>query len=262
MTPAGKKPDHYTRVFHELMEPLITIDLTGIELRIILWTARNSYGRKGAHFTQKPLSWRLIAKEIAADRRCVARKGAGLIERGILRLDTEGCLGIDKHRIRSLALGPQTPGSTDPGVYRPPREGSTDPGFSYNQEREKGPLSLPAPKNSFGPEQLLELWNQAADARLPRARELSPERRRFALARLKDHPEAAFWRDVLAMVNASAFLTGQNDRGWVADFDFILNPNKLPRIVEGKYGNGNGPRPAAEDGHAKMAAWKKRMEAA
>lgn len=37
------------------------------------------------------------------------------------------------------------------------------------------------------------------------------------------------------MANNSAFLTGQNDRGWKADFDFIMRIDKATAILEGKY---------------------------
>lgn len=36
---------------------------------------------------------------------------------------------------------------------------------------------------------------------------------------------------------ASSFCTGQNDRHWKADFDWLLNENNLVKVLEGKYDN-------------------------
>ena len=35
--------------------------------------------------------------------------------------------------------------------------------------------------------------------------------------------------------NNNPFLTGQNDRGWKADFDFIIKPDNVAKIIEGRY---------------------------
>ena len=34
------------------------------------------------------------------------------------------------------------------------------------------------------------------------------------------------------------FLTGKNERSWVAGFDFIIKPDNLVKIIEGAYGDG------------------------
>jgi hypothetical protein len=35
--------------------------------------------------------------------------------------------------------------------------------------------------------------------------------------------------------NNTPFLIGKNDRGWKADFDFIIKPDNTAKIIEGKY---------------------------
>lgn len=35
--------------------------------------------------------------------------------------------------------------------------------------------------------------------------------------------------------NNNPFLTGKNDRGWKADFDFIIKPDNAAKIIEGRY---------------------------
>lgn len=36
-------------------------------------------------------------------------------------------------------------------------------------------------------------------------------------------------------INNSSFCIGKNDKGWKADFDFCLKPDKLMKAIEGKY---------------------------
>jgi len=43
--------------------------------------------------------------------------------------------------------------------------------------------------------------------------------------------------EVFQLVGQSQFLTGQNDRGWKADFDWIIKPQNFYKILEGKYSN-------------------------
>lgn len=47
------------------------------------------------------------------------------------------------------------------------------------------------------------------------------------------------WDDIITVfdsANDSDFLTGNNDRGWKADIDFLLREDKFINILEGKYG--------------------------
>lgn len=37
----------------------------------------------------------------------------------------------------------------------------------------------------------------------------------------------------------SNFLNGKNNKGWVADFDWIMRPNNFPKVLEGNYDNDN-----------------------
>jgi len=51
------------------------------------------------------------------------------------------------------------------------------------------------------------------------------------------------WPAALAAIRASPFCQGKNDRKWKADFDFLLTPAKLTKLLEGKY---RGELPEAE----------------
>lgn len=73
---------------------------------------------------------------------------------------------------------------------------------------------------------------------LPIAKNLSPQRRTKLCARLRGHGGLEAWHQALANVERSAFLRGNNPRGWCADFDFLLSPTKFDKVLDGSYGNG------------------------
>jgi hypothetical protein len=51
------------------------------------------------------------------------------------------------------------------------------------------------------------------------------------------------WREALRGVERSRHCRGENDRGWRADIDFVLQPKSFTRLIEGFYG---GDAPAAQ----------------
>lgn len=228
--------DAHTRIFHELMEPLLMLDLSGVQFRIIFWVARNSYGWGGKMTT--PFSWSKIARDIKADRRGVSRQGADLIARGILLSDDAAAIGINKAGVRSLALGQPSRGwDKNPMGQKATKMGTTVPGAILIVKERKETDSVEA--NGFKAKDLLALYNErAASLGLSKVRGLTPDRQRHAAARLAEEPSRETWISALDKVSVSAFLRGDNDRKWCADFDWLIKPGSLTKLLEGKYGNG------------------------
>lgn len=121
----------------------------------------------------------------------------------------------------------------------PPNEYISNPPVS--SEPEGSTETPPAPKKLNGegpppitPEQVVEAWNVMADgAGVPKAR-LTDERRRklrtFVRRHTIDDITEAIWA-----VPRSSFLCGENDRGWKAGIDFILQPSSFTKLIEGTY---------------------------
>jgi hypothetical protein len=97
-------------------------------------------------------------------------------------------------------------------------------------EGESGALTRVPP----APDDLAAIWNAEAASPLPRCLHLSDKRRTAAKARLRDRP-LAVWRAVVARISASRFCLGDNDRAWVATFDWLLQPDTALKVLEGKY---------------------------
>jgi hypothetical protein len=89
------------------------------------------------------------------------------------------------------------------------------------------------------------LWNEETTGPIPRCRDLTPKRRKQVRARLKER-DVSDWRPVMARIQGSAFCRGENDRGWVATFDWLVgSPDVAVKVLEGKYDDRAGKRAAA-----------------
>lgn len=69
----------------------------------------------------------------------------------------------------------------------------------------------------------------------PRVQKLTDARRRALRSRLRDGGGVEGWRIALAKARASPFLTGANDTGWRADFDFLVQAKSFTKLMEGAY---------------------------
>lgn len=86
-----------------------------------------------------------------------------------------------------------------------------------------------------------EAWNALAAALgLPRAQFLTPERRRKIRTRLAECGGLDGWRDALAKIRGSPWCQGENDRGWRADLDFLLQRKSFTKLMEGSYDGRSG----------------------
>jgi hypothetical protein len=104
-------------------------------------------------------------------------------------------------------------------------------------ETENGELRTGAPAlPDLTPTLFLEIWREQVPP-LPDIRELSPDRKKKAKARLVEKPDPDYWREVFARITKSKFLLGE--KGWKADFDWILQPDSHIRVMEGKYDDRN-----------------------
>lgn len=93
----------------------------------------------------------------------------------------------------------------------------------------------PAAAGSHGirAQDLLDLWNATTKPPLPRCRELTDDRRRKIRLRLTKRPSLAEWRAAFEAIQASAYCLGQNDRDWVANFDWVIrNDTIIARVLE------------------------------
>ena len=106
------------------------------------------------------------------------------------------------------------------------------------------------PEISNKPQQVADRYN-AICVSLPQVVRLTDKRRR-AVRLIHDKgytPEQL--DEAFRKAEASSFCTGQNDRHWKADFDWLLNESNLVKVLEGKYDNPAAAKPPEKGGGRK-----------
>lgn len=99
-------------------------------------------------------------------------------------------------------------------------------------------------------QQVVDRYN-AICTNLPRVVRLTDKRRRavrliYGKGYTPEQLDEAFRK-----AQSSSFCTGQNDRHWKADFDWLLNESNLVKVLEGKYDNPAAAKPPEKGGGRK-----------
>jgi hypothetical protein len=91
---------------------------------------------------------------------------------------------------------------------------------------------------------IVQAWNtMAKGCKLSQAVRLTEERSKRLKARIEEHGAEAILGGI-KVIPDSPFLIGKGDRGWKANFDWLLKPEACAKLVEGTYhneGEGEGP---------------------
>lgn len=117
-----------------------------------------------------------------------------------------------------------------------PSKEITIPTSSVEETSEVAPLSIVFPSKA-DLEWAVAEWNElAGDTGLPAVKALNAQRRRSLTHRLRELGHREAWTDALMLVARSPFCCGENDRGWRANFDFVLQPSSMAKLLEGNYG--------------------------
>ncbi len=100
-------------------------------------------------------------------------------------------------------------------------------------------------------------WNDVCGDLLGKVAKLTPTRTGHLRKRMTDDFGGSLdsWRAYCQRIRGNPFLTGDNDRGWRADFDFAISQRGCVRIHEGKYDGERKPtvNREPEDFRARMA---------
>ena len=77
-------------------------------------------------------------------------------------------------------------------------------------------------------------WTEICGRVLPEVSKITDRRRTAIRKRIEEYGTAKI-EEVFRKVASNPFLTGENDRGWKADFDFVMSKSKFTKILEGSY---------------------------
>ncbi len=112
-------------------------------------------------------------------------------------------------------------------------------GKAILKQREKSKAAIPY-------QQIADAYNVSCGKVLPRVTKLTDKRKRAIRTCMAQGFTAEDLYTAFNRAASTPFLTGKNERGWTANFDFIIKPDNLQKILEGAYGSA-APAAPAED---------------
>ena len=103
----------------------------------------------------------------------------------------------------------------------------------YNPLPPKGDQQQPVPYA-----EIVSLYHSICTA-YPKLRGIEGNRKKQLAARWKKYKSLDVFRELFEKAEASDFLKGNNMRAWTADFDWLIRPTNMAKVLEGKYDNDN-----------------------
>lgn len=92
-------------------------------------------------------------------------------------------------------------------------------------------------KNASVPyQQIIDAYNQNC-SKLPKATKLTDKRKRAIRTCMAQGFTVDEICEAFLKAASTPFLTGENDRFWRANFDFVIKPDNMQKILEGAYGS-------------------------
>ena len=102
---------------------------------------------------------------------------------------------------------------------------------------EGAPLPPKGASSSSVPfEKIMQLYNTTCKS-LPKIKVIDGQRRKAVAARWRTYHSLDTFAELFQKAEASDFMRGVNDKGWAADFDWIMRPTIMAMVLEGKYDN-------------------------
>lgn len=133
-------------------------------------------------------------------------------------------------------------GVTDPSVrLKPDGNPHTHKRSSSNEELKSIPNGIESgkaqtPPYRDAPAMMTKIWNEECGV-ITSARAPNLTRRSNCIRRWREDfgSDPGQWRAYCRQIAASPFLRGESARGWRADLDWVLKPENLSHILEGRY---------------------------
>lgn len=176
----------------------------------------------------------VLAYELGVDESSIGPAKTKMIEKGKISIDCRGVIHISNWSKYQSEYERQRPGRTKVQPGDAPKCGLEVEGERDREEEEHvvGPKADPPLSPMMD---ACRKWNRFADGHdLPKIIRVDKgsAREKALLARLK---EGMVFEDLLRAIDEQPFLYGENDRGWLVNFDWILKPANLVKIMERAY---------------------------
>ena len=241
-----QKENGYSPIANEILDKVSTLPLNGTQFRIIMVVWRYTYG-----FSRKEheLAEKFIAKVAKIHEKQVHRELLKLIKFKIVNVvktpsfNSPRIVGFNKN-YDEWEVTKKLPGSEKDG-----KTGSE----LVTQDKQDLKTNIKTTTKGKEAEDVTELihYQKIIDSYnsictgLPKAIKATENRKTHIRARwVQFGGSIEFFESYFREVSQSAFLNGNNNRRWKADFDWLFNEANMVKVLEGKYNKktgGNGP---------------------
>lgn len=243
--------DGYTRIANELLEAVMSADLTARQLKVVLAVIRKTYGfgKKLDRITNTQIAGITgihhthvcTAKNEMIAMNIIVSQGNQI---GINKVVSEWNFSVSQHS-ESLAKSANKSLAKTANDHSPTQLNTKE---TIQKKKENTPLppsgvsagrTKPEKRKAvhINYEACMHSYNEVVGDRLPHAVEMSDDRKRklkTLVTSLATPNEDGFRAYVNAFMNqARPFHFGDNDREWVATFDFLLQRKTLTKVREG-----------------------------
>ena len=142
----------------------------------------------------------------------------------------------------------ENPCTDNPVTEKPPQINKDLNKNQINKYGLKQETKKQEPKEGKVPcEEIVALYNQICTS-LPLVQNITSGRIAAMGARwAENRRNVGVFVQLFTMAQESAFLTGDNKRGWKANFDWLMKPSNMAKVLEGNYVNGASLRDTAAE---------------
>lgn len=102
-----------------------------------------------------------------------------------------------------------------------------------NKTKDNTPIVPKGDSDRIDYQKLIDLYHDRCP-KLSKVQTLSESRKKAIRARVKEHGKDKIAK-MLENAGASNFLSGNNDRSWVASFDWLFKPTNFVKVLDGNY---------------------------
>lgn len=203
-------------------------------------------------------TYRKVIEVLVGDEKILEQDGHLINERVLLELKKRSDFSEAGRKAATVRWGKKDNENNDPKI-QPHEDRNANPDANHNHNHNSSSSLRSLPRES---EPDLDLafgdWNTlAAHSGLPKATALTPKRKAALRQRLKECGGREGWQSALRMIPQSPFLMGENNTGFTATLDFVLQASSFTKLREGNYARrGGGPAPAPAKG---LAAIQERL---
>jgi len=174
-----------------------------------------------------------IADKCSLTKRAVQKALRAIEDMGMLRYED----GVHKSRTYWISLQvnhvhPRTTFTPPMNDVHPTPE-PRSPNTSYTHQDTSNDMS--SEDDGLTVDEVVRAWNELADnKRLARVAKLTEGRKKQIKSLIREY-DVDDWSTAMTAINNSKFLCGENERGWKANFDFLLQPKSFVKLIEGAY---------------------------